>query len=165
MVPWLAINRLDLNPKQIKQRCYSGRLSDVRGNFPACGAGGWRQRASWLRGSPAAGLSHEAVIPDPEHPPSALSVVRVRGAPGCQGTARRGSRARQPAACGTRLCSHVRRCSWVVGMLTWKDVRGRVPTADKSLLCVCHGLQLPLNAVMQCEVSFCVKFDFNNLII
>lgn len=40
--PWLAINRLDLNPKKIKQRWYSGRLSDVGGNFPARGVGGWR---------------------------------------------------------------------------------------------------------------------------
>lgn len=33
------------------------------------------------------------------------------------------------------------------------------------LPCVCHRLQLPLNAVMQHEVSSRVEFDFNNLII
>lgn len=42
---------------------------------------------------------------------------------------------------------------------------GRVSTADKSLPCVCHRLQLLANAVTQRELSSRVEFDFNNLII
>lgn len=74
-------------------------------------------------------------------------------------------RARQPAAWGTQLCAHVWRCSRVVDMLTWKDMKECISMADKSLPCVCHRLQLPLYAVMQREVSFRVDFNINNLII
>lgn len=64
-----------------------------------------------LRGSPAAGLSHEAFIPDPEHS-VLLGVIGLRGALRCQDVP---GRAHVPitGAClawGTHLHSYMQQC-------------------------------------------------------
>lgn len=113
-MPWLSINRLDLNPPTIKQCCYSGRLSDIRGNVPACGVGGWRQQASPLRGSPDVGCHTKPLFLTQSIDPLRfvdLSLIRIRDALRC-GTnpceALEPGGGMCPAVWGTRLCCHRR---------------------------------------------------------